>query len=135
MQEGAQKRSLIDKNLSYEWDLTKETLENSPVFDLLEQGGPNAYTQFQMELSEAQDEGVTVTMKVQCTSTPDVSDSWVDSGIVLTNVKRADGEDMSWTNTNMHVHRYIRVVPDVDIAEDADEGTEASGTATFFTAM
>ena len=135
MQEGAQKRSLIDKALSYEVDLTEETLENSPVFDLLEQGGPNAYTQFQMELSEAQDEGVTVTMKVQCTNTPDVADSWTDTGIVLSNIPRSDGEDMSWTNTNMHVRRYIRVVPDVDIDEDADEGTAASGTATFFIAM
>ena len=135
MQEGAQKRSLIDKALSYEVDLTEETLENSPVFDLLEQGGPNAYTQFQMELSEAQDEGVTVTMKVQCTNTPDVADSWTDTGIVLSNIPRSDGEDMSWTNTNMHVRRYIRVVPDVDIDEDADEGTAVSGTATFFIAM
>lgn len=135
MQEGAQKRRLIDKNLSYEVDLTEETLENSPVFDLLEQGGPNAYTQFQMELSEAQDDGVTVTMKVQCTNTPDVADSWTDTGIVLSNIPRSDGEDMSWTNTNMHVRRYIRVVPAVAIDEDAEEGTAASGTATFFIAM
>ncbi|MDO4221802.1 MAG: hypothetical protein Q4C88_06770 [Akkermansia sp.] len=135
MQEGAQKRSLIDKALSYEVDLTEETLENSPVFDLLEQGGPNAYTQFQMELSKTQDEGVTVTMKVQCTNTPDVSDSWTDTGIVLSNIPRSDGEDMSWTNTNMHVRRYIRVVPTVTIDEDATEGTAASGTATFFIAM
>lgn len=131
MQNKAYKRALIDKHLSAEWDLTADSLAESPVFDLLEQGGPNVYTQFQMELTTAQDKDVSVTMTVKCCDTMD--GEFIDSGIVLKNELRSDGEDMSFQDCNSHVKRYIKVVPAVTIKEESD--ASAQGKATFWIAM
>lgn len=110
MLDGFRKNGIVDARLMCAWDLTdgEDIAKASPVFDILEQGGFSDSAQFQLELTEAQSEGVTATLTIASSATAD--GTFVDC-MTLTTAPREDGEDMSWERISAHCKRFIKVTP------------------------
>lgn len=110
MLDGFSKNGIVDARLMCVWDLTnaEDIAQPSPVMDMLEQGGFSDRAQFQLELTEAQDEGVTAALTIASSAT---ADGTYTECMTLTTAPRADGEDMSWERISAHCKRFIKVTP------------------------